>query len=133
MSSACYNQFVTHMKNPTLKLIVLRTNRPEALREFYSRLGFEFVTEQHGRGPQHYSAPLGDGIIEIYPLSDDAEADVTTRLGFEVVGLAAVLVRLSSESAPKQTPWGLRAVVRDPDGRAVELYEASPTAGATNA
>jgi hypothetical protein len=23
---------------------------------------------------------------------------------------------------PRMTPWGYRAVVRDPDGRAVELY-----------
>jgi predicted enzyme related to lactoylglutathione lyase len=25
---------------------------------------------------------------------------------------------------PRHTPWGLRAVARDPDGRAVELYQA---------
>jgi predicted enzyme related to lactoylglutathione lyase len=35
-----------------------------------------------------------------------------------VDAVGAVLV-----GRPKTTPWGRRAVVRDPDGRAVELVE----------
>ena len=52
--------------------------------------------------------------------------DTTTRLGFgvtavkEVVESARQLTEVVSE--PKQTQWGQRAVVRDADGRAVELY-----------
>lgn len=110
----------------SLKLLVLKTDAVERLRDFYGGLGFEFVEEQHGNGPRHYSAPLGDGILEIYPLPDGGKVDGTTRLGFGVSDVEGVVesVRELAEvvSEPKQTQWGLRAVVRDPDGRAVELY-----------
>ncbi len=111
---------------PELKLIVLKTTQPDALRGFYTQLGFQFVEEQHGKGPVHFSAALGDGVLEIYPLPDDAEADSTTRLGFAVEGIEAIVERLAGTadviSKPKATEWGTRAVVRDPDGRSVELY-----------
>jgi catechol 2,3-dioxygenase-like lactoylglutathione lyase family enzyme len=117
------------MDAPSLKLIVLKTNNVESLRAFYTRLGFRFVEEQHGKGPLHFSAPLGDGILEIYPLPDGALADTTTRLGFAVSGVDSINASLIETeygvSKPKQTEWGLRAVVRDPDGRTVELYEAT--------
>jgi hypothetical protein len=38
-----------------------------------------------------------------------------------VQALKAVGTLLSTE--PQATQWGVRAVVRDPDGRAVELYQ----------
>ena len=31
--------------------------------------------------------------------------------------------RVHVRSKPEQTEWGLRAVIRDPDGRTVELYD----------
>ncbi|TWU49273.1 VOC family protein [Rubripirellula reticaptiva] len=108
-----------------LKLLVLKTLQADTLRDFYTRLGFSFVEEQHGNGPVHYSAPLGDGILELYPLPEGTEADSSTRLGFGVADLPAVIEELgdlTEVSGPKTTPWGLRAVVKDPDGRSVELY-----------
>ncbi|MCR9197326.1 MAG: hypothetical protein NXI04_01660 [Planctomycetaceae bacterium] len=111
------------MTDPSLKLIVLKTTDTEALRQFYTQIGFEFAEEQHGSGPVHCSAALGHGVLEIYPLPDGAHADATTRLGFGVANLHSVLTGLGDDWTPKQTEWGLRAVVRDPDGRAVELYE----------
>ena len=69
------------MTDPSLKLIVLKTNDVGALRGFYTRIGFQFVEEQHGRGPVHFSAAPGDGILEIHPLPEHAIADGTTRLG----------------------------------------------------
>lgn len=111
---------------PQLKLLVLKTLQAETLRDFYTRLGFSFVEEQHGNGPVHYSAPLGDGILEIYPLTEGTAADSATRIGFAVAHLADVIEEigdLSEVRGPKQTPWGLRAVVKDPDGRSVELYD----------
>ncbi len=113
--------------SPSLKLLVLKTDAVERLRDFYARLGFEFIEEQHSNGPRHWSAPVGDGILEVYPLPEDGSVDATTRLGFGVSDVKEVVesVRQLAEvvSEPKQTQWGLRAVVRDPDGRAVELYE----------
>ncbi len=72
------------------------------------------------------SAALGDGVLEIYPLSGGVEADQTTRLGFAVSDLESIVECLNEayvRSKPKQTEWGLRAVVRDPDGRTVELCD----------
>ena len=111
---------------PNLNLLVLKTDDVERLRDFYASLGFEFVEEQHGSGPRHFSAPMGEGILEVYPLPEGATVDLTTRLGFVVndVHEAVESARRATDvvSEPKQTQWGLRAVVRDPDGRAVELY-----------
>ena len=114
------------MNCPQLKLIVLKTDDVESLRRFYAALGFQFVQEQHGNGPLHYSAVIGDGILEIYPLPAGTAADSSTRLGFSVQDIASVLKTLGESAVPKQTDWGLRAVVKDPDGRAVELYGDAP-------
>ena len=117
------------MSDPSLKLIVLKTEDVDALRDFYTRVGFQFAEEQHGNDPVHFSAPLGDGILEIYPLRSDTNVDSTTRLGFAIAGVEAVVQRLAGSaqivSKPKETQWGTRAVVRDPDGRSVELYEST--------
>lgn len=117
------------MPQPTLKLLVIKSAQVESACNFYAQLGFCFTEEQHGNGPTHYSAPLGDGIFEIYPLPDNSVADTTTRLGFSVNGVETVVEFVSElgtvVAKPKETPWGLRAVVRDPDGRSVELYESN--------
>lgn len=115
------------MNAPLLKLIVLKTHDVESLREFYIQLGFEFVQEQHGNGPVHFSASLGDGILEIYPLKTGQDPDTTTRLGFTVSNLETIMAKAAEServvSTPRQTDWGLRAVMKDPDGRVVELYQ----------
>ncbi|MEO1525274.1 MAG: glyoxalase/bleomycin resistance/extradiol dioxygenase family protein [Planctomycetota bacterium] len=113
------------MTTPSLKLLVLKTHNIEALKWFYERLGFDFVEETHGNGPVHFAAALGDGVLEIYPLPVGAGIDSTTRLGFGVANLQSLLNSLDVACRSKTTNWGLRAVVRDPDGRSVELYEST--------
>lgn len=107
-----------------LNLIVLKTRQLAQLRSFYSALGLTFVEEKHGDGPPHLSARVGEVVIELYPLAADARAaDATTRLGFSVPNLDEVLASLGPAvgGGPRETAWGRRAVVRDPDGRKVEL------------
>ncbi len=111
---------------PQLRLLVLKTSQAETLRGFYTKLGFQFIEEQHGKGPLHYSASLGDGILEIYPLPVGSETDSSTQLGFAVADFASIIesfAGLTHMRGPTQTEWGLRAVLCDPDGRSVELYE----------
>jgi predicted enzyme related to lactoylglutathione lyase len=73
-------------------------------------------------------------VLELYPLPDDGGGvDTTTRLGFSVENLPGVVEAVQAAGAPvvtrpQETPWGCRAVVRDPDGRAVELYQRGQTA-----
>jgi len=101
---------------------VLKTPDLERMKAFYEAIGIGFAEEQHGKGPVHYAGQLGDAVLELYPLLDNAVADTMTRLGFGVENLNEVLRRLGVASEPQKTEWGPRAVVRDPDGRAVELY-----------
>jgi hypothetical protein len=121
------------MKKLQLKLLVLRTPRLNALRKFYRMIGIDFTEEQHGTGPTHLTGPLGDAILELYPFTDDnAVADTTTRLGITVPNLVESVVALETlgtpiVSRPRQTRWGWRAIVRDPDGRVIELYQREET------
>ena len=114
------------MAGPSLSLLVLKTDQLAAMCSFYESLGLEFDEEQHGDGPVHYSATFSGLTLEIYPLIKGTP-DTTTRLGFRVPDLGSILNRLAttapSVNAPKQTEWGLRTVVKDPDGRSVELYQ----------
>ena len=117
------------MSVSSLKLLVLRTPDPNRLRRFYQVLGIDFAEERHGSGPLHFAGRIGDAILELYPLEGEgALVDSTLRLGFSVTNLSETILSLEADGAtivtgPKPTAWGNRAVVRDPDGRAVELYE----------
>jgi len=107
-----------------LNLLVLRTSRMEELERFYSSLGARFESERHGDGPDHYAATLSDDLVlELYPAPDGVTSDPGLRLGISVDDVGETLRSLGQSSTPRQTRWGLRAVVRDPDGRAVELLQ----------
>jgi predicted enzyme related to lactoylglutathione lyase len=112
----------------SLRLLVVKTRRLEEVRAFYQSLGVALAPEQHGQGPLHYAGQIGEAIFEVYPQQGDEVTDTSTRLGFAVDDLGRVLESLRAAGTPvisqaKATPWGTRAVVRDPDGRAVELYQ----------
>jgi lactoylglutathione lyase len=116
------------MADVSLTLLVLKTRQIEKLLVFYRTLGVEFVEEQHGKGQVHYSGKLDETVFEIYPATGDNSVDAAIRLGFGVPSLSEAVATLRSTgtpivSEPKTTDWGIRAVVRDPDGRAVELYQ----------
>lgn len=111
-----------------LNLVVIRSVDPSKTVSFYEMLGMTFRHEQHGSGPVHWAADVDGIVLEIYPVKSEEEVDTTTRLGFNVDDAASVLntLRLSQVeivSELKQTNWGLRAVVRDSDGRSVELVQ----------
>jgi lactoylglutathione lyase len=120
------------MTEPTIGLIVLRSGSVEASLAFYRAIGLSFIEEKHGSGPVHYSCVLGPTVIEIYPGEaqepQDYRGSGSTLLGFKVASLDAVLDTMKMMgapvlTAPKRSAWGRRAIVQDPDGRAVELSE----------
>ena len=116
------------MPGISLTLLVLKTQQVDRLRAFYQTLGISFVEEQHGKGPLHYAGQTGELTLEIYPLPAEAAADSTTRLGFVVDNVEEVVELLQSQGnaalqGPRQTAWGYRAMVKDPDGRTVELCQ----------
>ncbi|RFS14449.1 VOC family protein [Emticicia sp. C21] len=113
-----------------IKLIVVRTQYPEKLADFYSLLGLTFDYHKYGNSPYHYSAVIDGLIFEIYPFTkNQTEADKNLRLGFELDSFEESLAALSNQgfliSEPKQTDFGIIAIITDPDGRKIELYKSN--------
>lgn len=112
-----------------LNLLVLKTHHPDRLKDFYSALGISFAEERHGDGLKHYAGRIADLVLELFPLPEGGSpADAATRLGFVVSDVDTAVRSLEATGGtvavrPRRSEWGYRAVVRDPDGRAVELCE----------
>lgn len=115
------------MAEPRLNLLVLRSPNVSRLVAFYEAIGLRFVKEQHGNGPEHFAATCGGVVIEIYPSDAPTHAE-SQRLGFNVDAIEPLLDAITSRDGkvvtpPKQTAWGMRAVIADPEGRRIELIE----------
>jgi lactoylglutathione lyase len=119
----------TNAPLPRLNLLVLRAADLDVTLSFYRALGLSFNEEQHGKGPVHYACELDGLVLEIYPAGAGSAPERTqggaVMLGLVVASLDQTLVDLgvTPVSPPKDSAWGRRAVVLDPDGRAVELSE----------
>jgi lactoylglutathione lyase len=112
--------------------LVLFSSRVQQTAAFYRALGLDLVGADHGDG-EHFSADVGGVRVAVL----DAEAAAppapwrvagTTFPGFWVDSLDAVLPDLTRAGAPlllahEPRPWGCRAVVKDPDGRTIELSQ----------
>ncbi len=118
---------------PSINLIVLRTSTLEAMLAFYRALGLVFVQEMHGTGAIHYSTQLEDVTLEIFPAVEgqapDRKAGGATMIGIKVDSVDAVVETLQQMgikplTPPKDSAWGRRATVLDPDGRLIELTQA---------
>jgi lactoylglutathione lyase len=120
------------MSPSILNLIVLRTADLDTALSFYGAFGLEFLQEQHGAGPIHYSCTQGALVIELYPgkpgIAPDRKYAGATMIGFQVSDLNSVIERLTQQertiiTPPQDSAWGRRALVQDPDGRSVELTQ----------
>jgi hypothetical protein len=117
---------MTGVPAPDVNLLVVRSPQHGAVRRFYEALGVPFVDEQHGRGPAHAAAVLPSGLVfEVYPSNagggTGAGTPLDVRLGFAVDDVdAAVNAALSAGGTISSRGDG-RALLRDPDGRAVEV------------
>jgi predicted enzyme related to lactoylglutathione lyase len=123
---------VADLPKPSLNLLVLRAADVAASLVFYYELGLAFVEEQHGTGPAHYSCEVGNIVIELYPGKPGNDPDRrhagATMIGFQVESVDRVVGNLRILGAqiltdPQDITLGRRAVVQDPDGRAIELSE----------
>ena len=109
-----------------LNLLVLRCNDIDRARTFYELLGLRFQQHAHGTGPLHFAYEDDRGVIELYP-ADAANPADQVGLGFTVEDLAASRVRLEQASHKpgeiRDREWGRTFVVRDPEGRRVEVKQ----------
>ena len=113
------------MNQIALNLIVIRVKDLIRSKKFYEILGISFLYEQHGKGEKHLSATLSGIVFEIYPSSNNID---TCFLGF---GFRASSVDKAIEdlqaietvivSPAKDSQWGRRAVILDPDGHKIKL------------
>lgn len=110
----------------SLNLIVLRCRDVEISREFYQCFGLILSKHKHDTGPEHYAHEDERGVFELYPAPPGTPAD-STGLGFGTEALEALAVKLTEAGFSPQpirlNPWGRTFVVRDPDGRRVEVKE----------
>ncbi len=108
---------------PVFSLLVLRARDIETTASFYRALGLEFISEQHGSGPQHFACQRDEFVLEIYPLkANQSEVSDSLMLGFRVESLEKTLERLKSNDEIKTVTTRF-CNVRDPDGRTVRLEE----------
>jgi predicted enzyme related to lactoylglutathione lyase len=124
-------------KTPSLNLVVLRSSDIDRAMAFYSKLGLEFTKHRHGNGPEHYSAELEGAVFELYPQSGNGKSSLGTRIGFVVPSVDEAIKALAdcpeaALSSPKDSEWGRRAIVVDPDGHRVELLQSHAHEDETN-
>ena len=108
-----------------LNLIVIHSQDLEISKRFYETLGISFTYEQHGKGKKHLSAVMEGMVFEIYPRNNNIDTSAV-RLGFRVESVDKILEDLQEIgvvviSPPKNSQWGRRAVILDPDGYKVEV------------
>jgi len=115
---------------PALNLLVIRSRDLDRAARFYEALGLTFQRHSHGTGPVHLASELEGLVFEIYPLTGEPPPTPGTRFGFRVTELDDLIVRVAEAGGrvvtpPRDSEWGRRAVVEDPDGHRVELLEPS--------
>jgi lactoylglutathione lyase len=111
-----------------LSLVVIRAVNLEESVKFYQMLGLNFEKHRHGNGLDHFASNLGQTTFEIYPQTDRMGTTIGTRLGFQVLDVDSLVIRLQKENVivitkPSVSEWGRRAVVVDPDGHRIELIQ----------
>ena len=117
-----------------LGALILFTSQLERVVAFYRALGVPLAEERHDEGPVHHACDLGRVHLAVF----EGEPGVApprghggcTFPGFTVESVAEALDDVRALGAtvlaePAMFPWGLRAVVVDPDGRPVEIFERS--------
>lgn len=107
-------------------LVVLRSRDLNRARTFYQAPGVKLTQHSHGHGPVHLAAKTNGQVFEIYPLTEDDVPTSSARIGFCVPSVGDACQALlaaggQAVSSPRNSPWGRRAVVADPDGHRVEL------------
>lgn len=115
-----------------LGALILFTNKLEAAVKFYTAIGVPLELEQHDDGPPHYACELGLTHFAIFESNSSSapefKAGGTSFPGFTVNSLHDALEAAKSVNAEvvqqaTEYPWGWRALVKDPDGRVIELFQ----------
>ena len=116
--------------------LILFSESVERTVAFYRAIGIPLEEEKHDdEGPLHYACEVGSTHIAIHgaETGKGARAAGWRSGGSSYFGLAVSSLIEAVDAArrlgapivqePEEFPWGPRALVEDPDGRVVELFE----------
>lgn len=108
--------------------LMLCTEKMDLVAAFYAAAGVELEREQHGAGPQHFSFKT-DICIEIYPPRVPADTSLVLRIDVKDLEdtMDKIQTSFSYEGLVVQNihslSSGKKSILRDPDGRIVELFQ----------
>jgi lactoylglutathione lyase len=113
--------------------IVWFSDQPERVIAFYRAVGVRFEEEDHGDGLLHAATDTGGVHLAIFAAERRGagagwRSSGSTFVGFNVGSLDSALASVRGIAGRvlvdhQVRPWGCRAVVEDPDGRAVEINQ----------
>ena len=117
-----------------LASLVLFSGHVDRAVAFYRAVGVELDGEDHGDGAVHFAADVSGVHFAVLGATAAAGRAPTWREsgssfpGFWVASLADIVAALAELGAPvlvehEVREWGCRAVLEDPDGRAVEINQ----------
>lgn len=114
--------------------LVLFASDLERTVAFYRTFGLPLEGDDHGEdeGPLHYACELDGCHFAIFPATGEGRSPRLGEPGASFPGFVVGSVEEIIEAAravgatviqePSLYPWGVRAVLEDPDGRPVEIY-----------
>jgi predicted enzyme related to lactoylglutathione lyase len=109
-----------------LAAVIFQCQQLDKSVEFYRALGVDVRETKHG-GTVHFSCSLGGVHFALYPGDGTARGPQSgCQLGLMITNLdgslaAATALGASVLAPPVQKPWGMTAMLEDPDGRKIEL------------
>ncbi len=112
--------------------LILFTPKVERVVAFYREIGIPLEEERHEDGLLHFACELGPVHFAVFAAESGSAPDWRTG-GSAYFGIAVASIDDAFTGArranapiiqePQEYPWGMRALVLDPDGRVVELFE----------
>ncbi len=105
-----------------MNLFVIHTPDLHATKQFYQQIGLKLTPEKHREGLDHFSSFFANGtVFKIYPGEKSRGGIGFETTQFEQVSQHATEASLSPTFV---TRHGRRCLIlRDPDGRRVEIFE----------
>lgn len=118
---------------PRIGALVLFASDLDRTVAFYRLLGLPLEVDDHeDEVPLHYACELAGCHFAVFPARQDGRAPGLRQAGASFPGFTVESVEETVDALrtfgasvlqdPSPYPWGVRAVVEDPDGRPVEVY-----------
>lgn len=119
---------------PTIGAVVLIVGDLDAAVAFYQAVsGLSLEREQHDvDDPVHYAVDADGCHVALFGADHAGAAPGPRTAGETMIGFEVTSVEASVDAArglgatilqePEDYPWGLRALIEDPDGRRVEVF-----------